>query len=103
MTLGDSMLIVGVGLLGWLFWQQLALRELALRHALAVCDKQGLQLLDQSIGLAGFSIQRRPSGSLCLARRYQFEFTSTGEQRYTGRVVMAGRTVIATELDAFRE
>ena len=103
MTLSDSMLIVGLGFLGWIFWRQLALRELALKQAVAVCNKQGLQLLDQSIGLSGVSIQRRPSGSFCLTRQYQFEFTSTGERRYTGRIVMAGQKVLATELDAFRE
>lgn len=103
MTLVDSMLIVGLGFLGWVFWRQLALRELALKHALAVCDRQGLQLLDQSIGLSGVGFQRRPSGSLCLTRKYQFEFTSTGERRYTGRITMAGQTVLATELDAFRD
>lgn len=103
MTLVDSMVIVGLGFLGWIFWRQLAVRELALRHALAVCERQGLQLLDQSIGLSGVSFQRRPSGSLCLTRKFQFEFTSTGERRYTGRIIMAGQTVLSTELDAFRD
>lgn len=103
MTLEDVMIIVSLGFVGWVFWRQLALRELALTHALAVCERQGLQLLDQSIGLSGVSFQRRPSGSWCLTRKYQFEFTSTGERRYTGRIIMAGQTVLSTELDAFRD
>lgn len=103
MTLEDVMIIVSLGFIGWFFWRQLAIRELALKHALAVCEQQDLQLLDQSIGLSGMGFKRRPSGSVCLTRRYQFEFTRTGERRYSGRIVMAGLTVIATELDAFRE
>ena len=42
---------------------------------------------------------RDESGSLCLRRRYRFEFTSTGEVRYRGVIVMVGRNKQSIELE----
>ena len=42
---------------------------------------------------------RNESGSLCLRRRYRFEFTSTGEARYGGTIVMIGRKRQSLDLE----
>ena len=103
MTLKHSLLVLLVGFAAWLFWRQLAIRERALAHALMVCEKNDVQLLDQGIGFAGFKLHKGKRGGWNLWREYVFEFTSTGEQRYKGRVFFEGQTVVRTELDAFRE
>lgn len=103
MTLEHSIFLVIALFIGWLFWQQLALRERALNYAKHLCDKSDVQLLDQSIGLASIRVKRLTRGGWGLVREYQFEFSSTGERRYTGRIYMVGNTVQNFEMDAFRE
>ncbi len=103
MTLEQIMLMVIAGFSAWVFWRQLAIRELALRYALAACEKSDVQLLDQSIGLNGLKITKLAGGGIGLLRDYGFEFTSTGEQRYAGKILMIGKTLQGTKLEAFRE
>lgn len=103
MTLKQSMLVIVVGFLAWVFWRQLAIRELALRHAKLACEKNDLQLLDQSIGLNTFKIAKLAGGGFGVLREYGFEFTSTGERRYKGKILMIGQTLQGTQLEAFRE
>ena len=103
MTLKHSMLVLVAGFAAWFFWRQLAIRERALAQALAVCEKNNVQLLDQGIGFARFKLHKGRRGGWVLWREYVFEFTSTGEQRYKGRVFFEGETFVRTQLDAFRE
>lgn len=103
MTLEQIMLVVLAGFGAWLFRRQLALRELALQHAVAACDKSDVQLLDQSVGLSRLRITKLARGGFGVMREYRFEFTSTGERRYSGRIFMVGQTLQKVELDAFRE
>lgn len=103
MTLEQIMLMVVAGFGAWVFWQQLAIREMALRHALAACEKNDVQLLDQGVGLNKLKIAKLAGGGFGLLREYGFEFTSTGEQRYAGKISMIGKTLQGTQLEAFRE
>ncbi|HIF54400.1 MAG TPA: DUF3301 domain-containing protein, partial [Methylococcaceae bacterium] len=50
----------------------------------------------------GFWLKRNEQGKFMGWRSYQFEFTSTGEERYHGKVIMLGRQVINIQLDAYR-
>lgn len=82
------------------WWQSDKVKILALSLAQQHCDKQGLQFLDQSMVLRGVWPQRDNTGSLRLRRRYQFEFSSTGEARYLGVVIMVGLRLKSMELEA---
>ncbi|MBT8146714.1 MAG: DUF3301 domain-containing protein [Gammaproteobacteria bacterium] len=81
------------------WWHSDGVKSLALKQVDTHCQKLGLQLLDQTMVIKGLSPVRGESGSLCLRRRYRFEFTSTGEQRYRGLIVMVGRKQQAIELE----
>ena len=61
-----------------------------------------VQLLDDGLALKGFWFKRNPKGSLALWRRYNFEFTSTGNERYSGQIIMLGRLVETIRLAAYR-
>lgn len=61
-----------------------------MRFASQHCDQFDLQLLDQSMVIKGLWVEKNPYGALSVRRRYQFEFSSTGEQRYLGVLTMAG-------------
>ena len=82
----DYLLLFVLALLIAAYWWQSGVykgraRELATAH----CREQGLQLLDQSMVIVGFWPVRAGDGRLAFRRRYQFEFSSTGDRRSTRR------------------
>ncbi|RKF18116.1 DUF3301 domain-containing protein [Alginatibacterium sediminis] len=50
------------------------------------CDELDLQLLEVSLRSIGF---RRTQGRLSWQRRYQFDFSSTGDTRYQGLLILS--------------
>lgn len=86
-----------------LWWHNLKLREYATRQVQRYCKQQDVQLLDENIALKSMKPVRSPgNGMLVLARRYQFYFTSTGDERYPGSVEMQGRHISRIELAAHK-
>jgi hypothetical protein len=85
-------LLAALAVLMW-FWQNtLYLRELALRAALDVCVRQHLQLLDATVTLQRVAV-RRSTGRLLLQRTFQFSYSSHGNDRNVGFVIIAGNHV----------
>ena len=83
------------------WWQSDKMRSLALSMVRRHCHDTNLQLLDQSVMINGIWPQRDETGALRLRRKYKFEFTSTGEQRYQGVIVLLGITRVHLELEAY--
>ena len=101
-NLVNLLLLVAAGL-GALYWWQSGLfkgkaRQLATEH----CRQLGLQLLDQSMVITGFWPIRTSAGNLAFRRTYQFEFSSTGDRRYRGRLVLEGMILKSIELEAYK-
>ena len=72
-------------------------RQLAKEH----CAQLELQLLDDSMVIVGlWPLQRR--NGLLLRRSYQFEFASTGDRRYQGKLVLEGVKLASIELEAYK-
>lgn len=86
-----------IGLISF-WWQSDKIKHAAMTLVLQYCTQQNLQLLDQTMVLKGVWPQRDASGNLQLRRRYAFEFTSTGQERYAGLVEMHGRKLHRMEL-----
>lgn len=80
------------------WWQSDKIKSLAMSQVLNYCREQNLQLLDQTMVLRGVWPQRGRDDGIRLRRRYSFEFTSTGEERYNGTVEMLGRKLQRLEL-----
>ncbi len=80
------------------WWKSDEVKRLAMTMVLNYCRLQQLQLLDQTMVLKGVWPARDGGGSLQLRRRYSFEFTSTGEERYAGLVELIGGKLIHIEL-----
>jgi hypothetical protein len=72
-------------------------RQLAISH----CAQLGLQLLDDSMVITGLWPVRRHNG-LVLRRSYQFEFASTGDRRYQGKLILEGVKLVSIELEAYK-
>lgn len=89
-------------ILGAVYWAQTQkLKSIAIRTAKNRCREAGVQLLDHTVVHNRRMLKKSESGAWRINREYCFEFTSTGEQRYTGRVVLQGQHVIDTELEPF--
>ena len=82
----------------WLWWDSLQSREAAVAAARAACLAEGLQFLDDTVGIAGIKPARNDDGRLRLQRRYEFEFSDTGANRIKGSIVMLGDRVLLLDL-----
>lgn len=97
--------LTDISLLGFLvlgisyWWQARGYKTLALEYAWQRCQQLELQLLDQSVVLRKMRLRRGRNGSLQWQRTYEFEFASTGEQRYRGSVVLDGSRLLRLDLD----
>ena len=94
------LLLIGVLLAYW--WRSGSFKGRARALAISHCEQLELQLLDQSMVICGIWPQRNSSGSLSLRRTYQFEFTSTGDQRYQGVLVMFGMQLQSIQLETYK-
>ncbi len=100
-------------MLGWLFFLALmallyllwSRQQQARLHALKAvrrhCQEEGVQLLDDTLELTGMRFRHGPGGWR-LQRHYRFEFSSTGDERYRGQVILAGRHITGLRLQAYR-
>ena len=84
------------------WWHSGSFKGRARALAIAYCQQYNLQLLDQSMVICGIWPERTAHGKLALRRKYQFEFTSTGEQRYRGTVVLSGMILKSITLETFK-
>lgn len=75
----------------WFTWEGIHVRELAMQIARESCSINNVQLLDGTATPAGFAIKRGMSGRWGIQRTFLFEFSSTGDNRLKGRIVMDGK------------
>ncbi|KRE88490.1 hypothetical protein ASG87_07785 [Frateuria sp. Soil773] len=85
---GDLFLLLAFGALVGLWLKLIRAREHAVAEARRQCERHGLQLLDESVGLRGLRLRRRDG--LKLERCYGFEVSVDGDDRQPGRIWMAG-------------
>ncbi len=97
-NLGHVALMVLACAIGAWIWRGLGLRDHALRLVRRHCTNAGVQLLDESIALSRLRLARGRHGRPGLVRRYAFEFTVTGERRYTGLIELHGASLRKIEL-----
>lgn len=76
-----------------LWWTGSRARELAIAHARRACRERQVQFLDQTVALYRLRLSRSPSGSTCLRREFQFEFTDQGNFRDAAMITMLGHTL----------
>lgn len=78
--------------LGCLWSDSLRAREFALRECKTACERADMQLLDQTVALASLRLTRDAEGRVRIRRRYRFEFSIDGGDRYPGQITLtAGR------------
>jgi len=100
--LGNIILLLLVGFVLHYWWQSGEYKGRALLLAGQHCQQLGIQLLDQSMVIKGYWPVKPPRGHWLIRRRYGFEFTSTGQQRYQGTLVLMGHKLDSIELEAYQ-
>jgi hypothetical protein len=93
--------IMLLGFAGLYWWHSGDFKGRARNLATAHCNDLDLQLLDQSVVISGLWPKIDQFGKWQLRRRYQFEFTSTGRQRYRGEMSLLGMSLDSIELEAY--
>nr|WP_246480376.1 DUF3301 domain-containing protein [Motiliproteus sediminis] len=100
--MSDIAWCVGFGALVLVWWHGRGIKDAALRATRRHCDELDLQLLDESLVLRSIRLGRDPGGWPRLRRRYSFEFSATGDERYSGETLLLGRRVQRIELPPHR-
>lgn len=88
--------------LAWAGLDAMRAKEAARRAAHDACARAGVYLLDDTVQRQRLWLCRDGSGRLRLCRRYGFEFTSDGAQRYAGSLQLTGHRAHTIQLDAYR-
>ena len=93
--------IVAVAAALWLWADSMRARERALEAGRNACRRYGVQLLDETVAIAGLRLARNRAGRLALERRYVFEFSETGDNRRTGALVLIGSELCDIQLEPY--
>lgn len=102
LSLGDLAFLAALCLLCYHVWQSQGVKERSKRAVEKYLRGQQLQLLDDTIALRAVWLKRNPQGQLCWWRRYHFEFSAQGDERYEGRVIALGGHIETIQLQAHR-
>lgn len=92
------LLIIGISLV-WYWISGAQARELAVRGARRACERHGQQLLDETVLLEHLRPRRDRSGRMRLRREFSFEFSSAGEVRQHGTLVLFGGHIVDLQLE----
>lgn len=87
---------------GWYWLSAREIKDVALQAVKAYCKEVDVELLDESVVLRGFWFKRNRQGRLKLWRSYIFEFSSTGDDRYKGKVILLGNNTESIQLETHR-
>ena len=94
-----TLLTIGALILGvWFWFDAMRAREKAVAGARIHCEKNGLQLLDDTVALGWLGL-RRQDGLLYFLRVYVFEYAATGTTRHHGFVSLLGQQLLQIRLE----
>ncbi len=100
--LTDLLWLIAALLFMQYWWSAKGIKEIALTATRKHCKQLQLQLLDDSIALRGLWLKRDRDGRIRCWRSYNFDFSSTGEDRYQGRIILLGRRIETIDLETHR-
>ena len=96
----DSLIyLLLLGGVAWFWMDSARSREIATGTCKVVCGREQLQFLDDTVSLQRIGLARDPRGSVRVRRSYRFEYTTSGERRYQGLLVMLGGQLEVLNMD----
>ena len=88
-------LLMIAGAIAYAWWNA---ARAASEHAIVVgrraCRAAGVQLLDQTVHATGVRLHRGVDGRLGFERSFRFEYSSGGDDRNVGRLVLRGEELV---------
>jgi len=95
--------LITIIVLGFLYWYHgQKVKQIAYQATQVYCQSLGVQMLDDYIAGHGLWMKRDKSGKMCLQRTFAFEFSSTGQHRYNGKIIMLGQQVESIVMEPYR-
>ncbi|GAB3741590.1 hypothetical protein GCM10028794_27480 [Silanimonas algicola] len=91
--LSVSVLLITAGL-AWNWWSDRRAADVATRVAQRACEQAGVIWLDQNVQRVRKRLARNDDGRLGWQRDFDFEFSSSGQERQLGRVSLLGERVV---------
>jgi hypothetical protein len=99
----DDIIFIGVLLCGFWYWNSAQkVKEIALTATRDYCSAMEVQMLDAYIALSNVGFERDALGKMQFRRTFSFEFSSTGYERYAGKIVMLGRKIKGIDMEPYR-
>ena len=87
----------------FLYWlDSIRAKEIATARSRVACKKVSLEFVDETVSIKKVRLRRNSLGRLNFYRKYQFEFTSTGEYRYKGVVKLLGKHLLDIEMEPYQ-
>ncbi|NMH59723.1 DUF3301 domain-containing protein [Alteromonas ponticola] len=99
MSLGELILLLILMFVAFQFWRIRSISESAHTYVSHYCQKNALQLLSLSRKKTRISTK---AGPLDWYSEFEFEFSGTGDDRYTGSFEMVGKKVVSTYTPAYK-
>ena len=89
-SLYDVILFLIFLLLIMYWWRISEQKTFAIRNAREYCQGRNVQLLDQTLVFKGMRLEKANNKHRKLCRVYEFDFSSEGENRFTGKIILSG-------------
>ncbi|MDE2223677.1 MAG: DUF3301 domain-containing protein [Xanthomonadaceae bacterium] len=86
--------LLSITALGMWWYHALRLRERAVAHARRLCERRGLQLLDDSVALHRLRMNWR-HGGLHVTREYRFDTSLGGNDRRAASLTLLGDRIVS--------
>lgn len=91
-----------MGALVWFWLYSIRILEIARYAGKQVCNRAGVQFLDDTVAGTRLQLARDANGRRTLRRTYRFEFSETGNSRREGEVVMLGDRVERVAMEPYQ-
>ena len=101
-SVSDFFWLISVVAVLVVWWKMQGIKWAAFKRAKRHCEEMDVQMLDDSVVLRKLRLERDRDGWLKLSCLFEFEFTSTGTERYHGVVSLLGGRVRSVELEPHR-
>jgi hypothetical protein len=98
----DLLLFLAFAALGWFWFDSLRAIEVARNAGRDVCNRAGVQFLDDTVASVALALGRDEMGRRALRRTYRFEFSDTGDNRREGCLILLGSKVESVEMEPYR-
>lgn len=84
--------------IAWFWVDAIRAREAGINAVRSACEREGVQLLDDTVAMRRLRTGRNDSGHLVLRRVYEFEYSGSGDDRRKGSVVLLGKQVVMMDV-----